>query len=58
LLNEVIDYTNHGTWRWTDTMGDLVSTLFWPLVLSAAVRLRPFVKEEECRANAPSGDER
>lgn len=41
LVNEGIDRINHGGWRWSDTMVDLASTLFWPLVLSLAVRLRP-----------------
>ncbi|MCW4463475.1 hypothetical protein OK349_17340 [Sphingomonas sp. BT-65] len=41
LANEGIDRVNHGTWRWVDTTGDMVSTLFWPFVLSLATRLRP-----------------
>lgn len=41
LINEGIDRINHGSWRWDDTMTDLASTLFWPFVLSLAVRLRP-----------------
>jgi hypothetical protein len=45
LLNECIDRINHGSWRWDDTMIDLVNTLFWPFVLSLAVRLRPDRRE-------------
>lgn len=41
LLNEVVDRVNHGSWRWPDTISDLASTLFWPIVISVAVRLRP-----------------
>ena len=40
-LNEIIDYVNHGSWRWPDTISDLINTLFWPLVLSLGVSLRP-----------------
>jgi hypothetical protein len=41
LLNEGIDRVNHGAWRWDDTVSDIVNTLFWPFVLSLAIRLRP-----------------
>lgn len=41
LANEMIDYINHGSWRWPDTLGDVINTLFWPLILSLGVRLRP-----------------
>ena len=51
LINELIDRLNHGAWRWDDTIGDLVSTLFWPFVLSLAVRLRP-IRESHERAPA------
>ena len=39
--NEVIDYFNHGSWRWADTISDFVNTLFWPVVLTLGIRLRP-----------------
>lgn len=45
LLNEGIDRFNHGLWRWDDMTNDVVNTLFWPFVLSLAVRLRPLVKD-------------
>lgn len=41
LANEIIDRVNHGSWRWDDTTSDLVNTLFWPFLLSLAIRLRP-----------------
>ncbi len=41
VLNEVLDRINHGGWRWPDTINDVVNTLFWPLVISMGVRLRP-----------------
>ena len=33
LMNEVLDRLFWGTWRWRDTVGDLVATMFWPTVL-------------------------
>ncbi|HEY0622344.1 hypothetical protein [Sphingomonas sp.] len=41
LANEIIDRVNHGSWRWDDTASDVVNTLFWPFLLSLAIRLRP-----------------
>lgn len=41
LANESVDRLNHGSWRWPDTMSDVGNTLFWPFVLSLAIRLRP-----------------
>jgi hypothetical protein len=41
LANELADRLNHGAWRWEDTTSDIVNTLFWPFVISLAVRLRP-----------------
>ncbi len=43
LGNEVLDRLNFGTWRWPDTMGDIGNTLFWPLVICVAVRIRPLI---------------
>lgn len=40
LLNECIDRYNHGSWRWPDTIGDTLNTLFWPTVLFVGLRLR------------------
>lgn len=38
--NEVMDYLAYGM-RWEDTLLDIANTLFWPFVISLAVRLRP-----------------
>ncbi|MCC2980675.1 MULTISPECIES: hypothetical protein [unclassified Sphingomonas] len=40
VLNECIDRYNHGSWRWPDTIGDTLNTLFWPTVLFVGLRLR------------------
>ena len=40
IANEVMDRLNHGSWRWDDTLLDIVNTLFWPLVLMIGLRLR------------------
>ena len=41
--NEVLDRLHFGAWRWGDTTSDVVNTLFWPLAICAAVRLRPML---------------
>lgn len=38
--NEIMDFFNYG-WRLDDTILDIANTLFWPLVISLGVRLRP-----------------
>jgi hypothetical protein len=38
--NELLDYLHYG-WRPDDTYADIGNTLFWPLVISLGVRLRP-----------------
>ncbi|HEV2865032.1 MAG TPA: hypothetical protein VGX37_00815 [Allosphingosinicella sp.] len=38
--NELMDYLGYGSWRWHDTLTDIVNTLFWPLVLMIGLRLR------------------
>lgn len=40
LANEFMDYLHYDL-RWADTLADLGNTLFWPFVISLAVRLRP-----------------
>lgn len=40
LGNEVMDYLAYGL-RVADTLADIGNTLFWPFVISLAVRLRP-----------------
>jgi hypothetical protein len=44
LGNEYIDRLAHGSWAWHDTIGDVIATLFWPFVLSFAMRLRPAIR--------------
>lgn len=44
--NEVLDYMTNG-WRAADTASDIVNTLFWPFVISLAVRLRPAARQSE-----------
>lgn len=38
LANECLDRLAYGSWRWPDTLGDVAATLFWPVVLSVALR--------------------
>lgn len=38
--NEFMDYLSYGM-RWGDTLSDVANTLFWPLVISLGVRMRP-----------------
>ncbi len=42
--NETIDYLNYG-WRAQNTFSDLVNTLFWPFVISLAVRIKPMIPQ-------------
>lgn len=52
VANEVLDRINHGSWRWWDTVLDLVNTLFWPFVLMVGLRFRR--SRELRRASAQS----
>jgi hypothetical protein len=38
--NEILDRLHYGSWRWADTSGDIVNTLFWPTALFIGLRLR------------------
>jgi len=42
--NEIMDRLYCGSWNWPDTLSDVAYTLFWPLVISLAVRLRPALR--------------
>ena len=42
-FNEIMDRLYYGSWRWTDTLGDVANTLFWPLVICLGIRLRPLL---------------
>lgn len=44
--NEILDRLHYGSWRWSDTSVDVVNTLFWPLVICVAVRLRPMATRD------------
>lgn len=58
LGNELLDYLHYGL-RLDDTLADIGNTLFWPLVISLGVRLRPMVvrdrptRGEEAAGEAP-----
>ena len=52
LGNEVMDRLNFGSWRWPDTTSDVINTLFWPLVICLAVRLRPMIVERSAPAES------
>lgn len=41
--NEILDYLAYG-WRPTDTYFDIANTLFWPLMISLAERVKPVSK--------------
>lgn len=38
--NEMMDRLYWGSWRWSDTIGDLVATLFWPSMIVAVTMFR------------------
>lgn len=44
--NEILDRVQYGSWRWSDTLGDIANTLFWPVVICIAIRLRPMVARD------------
>jgi hypothetical protein len=46
--NEIMDYLVYGM-RWADTLADVANTLFWPLVISLGVRLRPIAARDQNR---------
>lgn len=43
LGNEVMDRIIYGSWRWEDTLNDIVHTMFWPTVICLGVRFRPLI---------------
>ncbi len=45
LGNEWLDYLHYGL-RVEDTLADIGNTLFWPLVISMGVRLRPMAHRD------------
>jgi len=47
--NEVLDRLHYHSWRWWDTIPDVINTLFWPTVICAAVRWRPMHRRDQRR---------
>jgi hypothetical protein len=43
MTNEVMDRIIYDSWRWPDTISDVVHTMFWPTVICLGVRLRPLI---------------
>ena len=43
--NEFMDYLSYGL-RPADTLADLGNTLFWPLVVSLGIRMRPMTRRD------------
>lgn len=43
LGNEGMDRIIYGSWRWPDTLSDVVHTMFWPTFICLGVRLRPLM---------------
>ena len=40
FANELLDRLHYGSWRWSDTLGDVANTLFWPTMLCLGLRWR------------------
>ena len=38
LVNEVFDRLRTGSWRWRDTLQDIVNSVLWPVVLFGLAR--------------------
>ena len=45
--NEIMDRLHFHSWRWPDTISDVVNTLFWPTVICLGIRLRPLIPRNE-----------
>lgn len=57
LGNEAMNRLYWGSWRWSDTLGDIVTTLFWPslcLAVSAYRRRRWRPSDRAALATPPS----
>ncbi|PCD01683.1 hypothetical protein COC42_16340 [Sphingomonas spermidinifaciens] len=54
--NELLDYLHYGL-RLDDTLADIGNTLFWPLVISLSVRLRPMVLHDYRPRQTDGGDD-
>ncbi len=40
LMNEVMNRLFHGSWRWSDTIQDIVLTLLWPTAFVVVSKIR------------------
>lgn len=40
LANEGLDRVTHGSWRWHNSIMDVLNTIFWPFVLMVGLRVR------------------
>ncbi len=56
LGNETMDYLAYGL-RWADTLADIANTLFWPFVISVAVRVRPMVLRDRPGSRPQAGED-
>jgi hypothetical protein len=45
-MNEILDYLAYGL-RIEDTLIDIGNTVFWPLIISLAVRFRPMLRKDQ-----------
>jgi hypothetical protein len=50
LLNEIFDYAGRTLWTWADTQGDVIATLFWPLVLFVVIRWIPAMTRSKAQS--------
>jgi hypothetical protein len=48
-FNETMDRLQFGSWRWPDTIFDVLNTLFWPTVICLGIRLRPMLPRRSGR---------
>lgn len=48
-FNEGMDRLTYGSWRWSDTLGDVANTLFWPVVICIGIRMRPMLHRRRGR---------
>ena len=52
LVNETCDRVHYGSWRWADTVGDIVATLAWPLVLLLAIETARWLRDSRAQPAA------
>jgi hypothetical protein len=42
-INELLDRLHSGSWRWADTVPDVIDTVFWPVTMFLVLRLSAFL---------------